>query len=157
MVLKMFVYCVLQQIFFALHGLRLAYACTSEILAASISENELPWHINAAAEIAGSVIFDDIDFIEKSKEFIDKERCSLFNRLQDIGFTCAVPLEPYVSECKFILLKLKEHSDMQALDFFIKKNILVKTCLSFKTLSNNHIRIAVRSKADNEAFIKALL
>lgn len=142
--------------FFALPGIRLAYACTSPEIAGKISRNELPWHINTAAEIAGCVIFEDNDYIQKSKNLIQEERKFLFENLNKYGKSSVIPMVPYFSECNFILIKLLKHSDVQAHEFFLDKNILIRTCSSFGVLGNNHIRIAVKSRIENEMFISAI-
>lgn len=142
--------------FFALPGIRLAYACTSEPLVNELEKLELPWHINAAAELAGNVIFNDMQFIETSKAFIKSERMFLLENLKYAEKRTRLPLKPYASDCNFILLKLLEDSDTHALEFFLKKNILVRTCSNFGVLGNNHIRIAVKSRKDNTKLIKAI-
>ncbi len=142
--------------FFALPGIRLAYSCTAKETVKRISSFEQPWHINILAEAAASIIFNDADFISKSKAYMHEARTSFFKALKQYGKTGSMQCIPYKSDCNFILLKLLNHTDIQALRFFEKKNILVRTCSSFSGLGNKHIRIAVKSKDDNKKFIEAL-
>ena len=142
--------------FFALPGIRLGYACTSTDTAAALSKIEMAWHINAFAEAAAPVIFFDKDFIAKSKAYIQKERAFLLENIEKYGTSGAIKFQAYKSRCNFILLKVLNAKDTDALKFFEKKGILIRTCSSFKTLGDNHIRIAVRSHKDNCKFIKAI-
>ncbi len=142
--------------FFALPGIRLAYACTSEDLVTRLEKFELPWHINAAAELAGNIIFNERQFIEASKTRIESERRFLFENIKRAENNPYLPLKPYASDCNFILLKLLKHSDTQAWEFFLNSSILIRTCSSFGVLGHNHIRIAVKSRADNIKLIEAL-
>lgn len=142
--------------FFALPGIRLGYACTSKRTVNCIEYFEQPWHINSFAEAAAKIIFNDTDFIFKSKQYIFEARDTFFKELKDNSKIGKIKFEPYTSDCNFILIKLLNATDKEAQDFLKKHNILVRTCSSFKTLSDNHIRIAVRSKEDNAKFIQAL-
>lgn len=142
--------------FFALPGIRLAYSCTASETVKRISSFEQPWHINAFAEAAAFTIFNDADFILKSKTYMAEARNSFFSALKKYEKTGSIQCIPYNSDCNFILLKLLNATDIQALHFFEKKNILVRTCSSFNVLGNTHIRIAVKSKEDNKKFIAAL-
>ncbi|WP_225969067.1 pyridoxal phosphate-dependent aminotransferase [Treponema pedis] len=143
--------------FFALPGLRLAYACTSPSVAEFISQFEQPWHINAFAEAAAQIIFTDTEFINKSRTYIRAAYSEFFAELNKHGTLGNIKFEPYPSDCNFILLKLLNCTDIQAQNFFEKKGILVRTCSSFKILNDNHIRIAVKSKEDNRKFIETLV
>ena len=142
--------------FFGLPGIRLGYACTSTDTAAALSKIEMAWHINAFAEAAAPVIFFDEDFIEKSKAYIQKERAFLLENIEKYGTSGEIKFQAHKSQCNFILLKVLNAKDEDALKFFEKRGILIRTCSSFKTLGDNHIRIAVRSHKDNCKFIKAL-
>ncbi|UTC74615.1 histidinol-phosphate aminotransferase family protein [Treponema sp. OMZ 792] len=142
--------------FFALPGIRLGYACTSPETVSALSKIEIVWHINAFAEAAAPAIFFDEDFIKKSKAYIQKERTFLLENIEKYGTSGAIKLQAYKSHCNFILLKVLNAKDEDALKFFEKKEILVRTCTSFKSLGDNHIRIAVRSHKDNCKFIKAI-
>lgn len=142
--------------FFGLPGIRLGYACTSTDTAAALSKIEMAWHINAFAEAAAPAIFFDEDFIAKSKAYIQKERVFLLENIEKYGTSGEIKLQAYKSQCNFILLKVLNAKDTDALKFFEKKGILIRTCSSFKTLGDNHIRIAVRSHKDNCKFINAI-
>lgn len=142
--------------FFALPGIRLGYACTSPETASEVSKIEIAWHINALAEAAAPIIFFDKDFIRISKDYIQTEREFLLKNIEKYGKTGTIKLEAYKSQCNFILLKVLNAKDEDALNFFERRGILIRSCRSFKTLTDNHIRIAVRSHKDNYKFIKAI-
>jgi threonine-phosphate decarboxylase len=57
--------------FFALPGIRLGYGCTSMETAKKIERNQLPWSVNTLADAAGQFIFNDKEYIEKSKLYIN--------------------------------------------------------------------------------------
>lgn len=140
--------------FFGLPGLRLAYACTSEKTAAVISSYQLSWHVNALAEIAGTVIFRDKSYIEKSKAYIKVEREFLLHELKKISGILV-----FKTEANFILLRLDSATADEVFDFFVRRGIILRKANNFFTVFGNTpdaelalaewIRIAVKSHADN--------
>lgn len=54
--------------FFAAPGLRLGYAMTSDLeLLKNIKEQMNPWSINSLAELGGSYMFNDWDYIHRTR------------------------------------------------------------------------------------------
>jgi len=72
--------------FFALPGIRLGYAFASEDFIEKYSEIEMPWSVNSYANAAGRCIFNDKDYIDKSKKYISKEREYLIAKLSEINW-----------------------------------------------------------------------
>ena len=144
--------------FFGLPGLRLAYACAAEKTAEEVSSKMLSWHVNAAAEIAGSVIFRDSDYIAKTKALIKAERAFLQTALAQCPAVQVVK-----SDANFILLRLRISTAERAFYFFVRRGIILRKANSFfSAFEKSHtpelaraewIRIAVKNHADNEKLI----
>jgi threonine-phosphate decarboxylase len=130
--------------FFALPGIRLGYGCTSKQKVMEIEKIELPWSVNSLADAAGKFIFNDIDYINESKAYIEKERNFLLNELSKIK-----GIEPYKTHTNFILIKLLDWDEEYVFNFFLTKGILIRKCSSFKELKENHIRVAVKDRENN--------
>lgn len=137
--------------FFAIPGIRLGYGCVSKEMASYMSEKQLTWSVNVFAEIAGRYIFEDQAYIERSKSYIEEERNFLLSNLKEIE-----GLEPYKSLTNYILIKLLNKNEEEVFKALVKKGFVVRKCSSFKVLGNNHIRIAVKDRKNNERLIKAL-
>lgn len=137
--------------FFALPGARLGYACGSEDTVKMIETVELPWTINSIANTAGQTIFNDKNYIKSSKNYIEIEREYLLCELNKIK-----NIKPYHSHTNFILIKLLNFDEESVFLHLLKYGILVRKCSSFKELGNNHIRIAVKNRNQNEILIQAL-
>ncbi len=136
--------------FFGLPGIRLGYACTSIDKAKEISQVELPWSVNALADIAGQFIFNDLDYIKESKGYIDKERSYLLNELSKIE-----GLKVYDSHTNYILIKLLENNEEYAFDHFLEHGIIIRKCSSFIDLGDNHIRVAIKDRKNNDKLLNA--
>ena len=130
--------------FFALPGIRLGYACTSNLKVDEISKIELPWSINSLADIAGQYIFKDSSYITRSKEYIEAEREFLLNELISIK-----AIKPYNTHTNYILVKLLNCDEEYAFRLFLENGIVIRKCSSFKELGKNHIRVAIKDRANN--------
>jgi threonine-phosphate decarboxylase len=137
--------------FFALPGLRLGYGCASSHKAQEIRKISLPWSINSFADAAGQYIFKDLEYIEESKKYIDKERIYLQDELSKIP-----GILPKKTDANFILLELVKWNEEYVFNNLLKQGILVRKCNSFIDLPSNYIRVAIKSRKDNEMLIKAL-
>lgn len=134
--------------FFALPGIRLGYACASNTKVEEISKIELPWSINALADIAGQYIFGDIDYIKWSKDYIEEERQFLLNELEKIK-----NIKAYKTHTNYILIKLEKLDEDYMFNHFLQGGIVIRKCSSFKELNNNHIRVAIKDRENNVKLI----
>ena len=140
--------------FFASPGLRLGYAVTSsEYLLTEIKEHKNPWTINSLAEIAGSILFQDKEFIVTAKKYIAAEReyvCSEIKKIQG--------LKLYQTTCNFVLIKItKEGKNADELfEYCIRNKMMIRNCSSFPTLSNEFFRICFMRREDNIALLTAI-
>lgn len=130
--------------FFGLPGLRLGYGCTNKKLAEKLRMELNPWSVNAFAEIAGRYIFKDEDYILESKNYIERERDFLLESLKELK-----GIKVYPSQANFILIKLMDRTETQALQYFLERGFLIRTCDGFSGLEGAHIRIAVRTHEEN--------
>jgi len=130
--------------FFALPGIRLGYGCTSPEKVKEMEKIELPWSVNTLADAAGQFIFNDKEYINESKAYIEAERSFLLNELSKIK-----GVMPYQTNTDFILIKLLSWNEEYVFNFFLKRGILIRKCSSFKVLNENHIRIAIKDRESN--------
>lgn len=136
--------------FFSLPGLRLGYGCTSLGLKEEIENIQMPWRINCFADFAGRFIFNQEDYIRKSKEYIEIERNYLFEELLKID-----GIKPYKTHSNYILIKLLKWDEEDVFNFFLKKGIMIRKCSSFESLGNTHIRVAIKDRKNNMKLLKA--
>lgn len=136
--------------FFAIPGIRLGYGCVSEKMADYIREKALTWSVNCFAEIAGRHIFLDKDYIKQSKEYITRERDFMLASLEEIK-----GIKPYKTLTNYILIRLLNKNEDEVFEDLVKKGFVVRKCSSFKVLGNDHIRIAIKDRKNNEGILKA--
>ena len=89
--------------FFAAPGLRLGYAiCGNRDLLNEINQKKNPWTINSLAAIAGEIMFQDEDYIKKTRELISSERARICARLDE-----SPNFKVYHAHANFVLVKLR--------------------------------------------------
>lgn len=140
--------------FFACPGLRLGYGASSdsEILK-YISQYKDPWSVNIFAELSGTVMFRDKEFIEETRALINKERDKIFKLLFDLN--C---VHVYDTQSNFFLLRLKR-DDITSTDIFnelIKNKILIRDCADFPYLDNHFIRFCILDGKSNDLLLSSL-
>lgn len=137
--------------FFAIPGLRLGYGCVSEEMAKNIEKLSMPWTVNSLAEIAGRYIFTDKEYIRDSKKYISEEREYLLEELDEIE-----GLKAFKTHTNYILIRLENKTEDYLFQALLKKGFVIRKCSSFKSLGENHIRIAIKDRENNVNFINAL-
>lgn len=141
--------------FFAAPGLRLGYAITgNQDLLRKIVTRQNPWSISSLAEIAGKLMFQDQDYIRKTRELIQGERSRLYQLLQ--GWDTVTVYPPMAN---FMLVKLKkEQVDADLLfDHCIRQGLMIRNCSTFPFLNNQFIRFCFMLPEQNDRLMKAFL
>ena len=139
--------------FFAIPGLRLGYGIgfDEEILNKMWDEKE-PWTVNTFANLAGLVMLDDKEYIEKSEKWILEEKEFMYKELSEFQY-----LKAYKTECNFILLKIQNISSASLRDKMIEKNILIRDASNFKFLDYHFVRLAIKDRESNIKVLEALV
>ncbi|MDD5495759.1 MAG: threonine-phosphate decarboxylase CobD [Candidatus Omnitrophica bacterium] len=139
--------------FFAMPGLRLGYLVAHRDTINRIRSFMPPWNVNCMAETAALSILKDKKYIRLSRQFIEEEKDYLYDRITDIE-----GLRPYPPAANFILIKIEKKGFMSAVfaERLLKKGILIRDCANFRNLSGNFIRMAVRSRNENQKLIEEM-
>ncbi len=135
--------------FFALPGLRIGYAVTSnDQLKEMIQEVSPAWNINVLAEVATKSALIDEKYIRDTREFINKEKEYLYGELIKIK-----NLKIYKPSVNFIFIKVKEDLDLQ--EELLKFKILIRSCSNYIGLNSRYYRLAVRTHEENFKLIES--
>ncbi|MBI5417071.1 threonine-phosphate decarboxylase [Candidatus Poribacteria bacterium] len=140
--------------FFAIPSLRLGYLVGHKSLINKFSQFQYPWNINSLAQITGEEILKDTEYIQKSREFITKEKKYLFDNLKKIpGLKVFQPSVNFIL-CKLEKTKIKSASELEKK--LIEYGIIIRNCNNFRGLNGNFFRVAVRKRKENNKLLLAL-
>lgn len=134
---------------FALPGIRMGYVMSTNRNISGLIPYFPEWNLSSVATEmikTCSDISENSDYLNRSAEYIRKERLFLSKALSELGF------KVFESDTVFILIK-----GMKGLyDLLLKKGILIRGCEDFHGLGDSFYRIAVRSHEDNGRLLKAV-
>jgi threonine-phosphate decarboxylase len=140
--------------FFAMPGIRFGYGVSSDVeFIEKLSKFQIPWNINSFAEVAIKTVLKDTEYINNSKVIIKKEREYFYLKLKEIKFIDKV----FESHGNFLLLKLKEASGEDIFNYCLSKGLLLRRCRNFRGLDDSFIRLAVKSREDNDKLLKIFM
>lgn len=136
---------------FGVPGLRLGFGVTNIKLAGILNLARIPWSIGSLAAAAATYLLGCEEHLEQSRIVIKEELAWLEFALQKLG------LRPLPSSVNFILVNIEPSglaSDILA-ERTMAQGVLVRDCQSFG-LGKIYLRVAVRSRSENERLIAAL-
>ncbi|MCM0649954.1 aminotransferase class I/II-fold pyridoxal phosphate-dependent enzyme [Clostridium swellfunianum] len=140
--------------FFAMPGIRFGYGVSSDkAFIEKLSKTQIPWNINSFAETAIKTVLKDTEYINNSKVLLYKEREYFSQKLKGFKFIDKL----YESHGNFFLLKLKETSGEELFNFCLSKGILIRRCRNFRGLNDSFIRLAVKSREDNNRLLEVFM
>lgn len=139
--------------FYALAGLRLGCALASPQLAEHLRSWLPPWEVNTMAQFAGVAALADHQYATETRELIHDERQLLTDALVRLPGVTVIP-----STVNYLLLRLAAPLTAQQLQerLFKKHHILLRDCSNFVGLDQQYVRMAVRSRPENERLLEAL-
>lgn len=140
--------------FFAIPGIRLGFAiCHDSAIIKRIQGEREPWTVNALAELTAKVVLDDREYIEKSENWIKKEKKWMYEEL-----TKGNNIKTYKTETNFILVRLTGNSNSKALrEKLIEDGILIRDCSNFPFLDENYIRLAIKDHKSNQYVVERVV
>lgn len=135
--------------FYALPGLRLGALIAHPERIASWNDRREPWQVNVLAEAAAHAALRDTAHAERSLDFVTREREWLIEEIRGIPGA-----EPWPTSANFIFVRLA-HPVTPLTDHLLREKILIRDCASWPGLAGPAIRIAVRTRRENELLLRA--
>ena len=138
--------------FFALSGLRLGYAISNPITRVRMDATLPLWPVDATAAAAVQLALEDTAHSERTRETNASDRCWLAEQLAALG------LKVFPASANYLLIRLPDN--VAGLCFWrrlvLEHGVVVRICGNFEGLTNQHIRIGVRSRSENQILIAAM-
>lgn len=138
--------------FYAIAGLRIGWLAASPALAGRLAAGREPWRLSTPAIAAGLACLKADALRAATLQVIPVLRAELASGLVKLG--CTV----YSSVANYLLCRLPvtapSATDIAAA--LRPQGILVRTCCDFAGLDDRHLRLAVRSAADNRRLLGEL-
>ncbi len=141
--------------FFAAPGLRLGYAVTgNQEIIQKYKTSSNPWSINSLAALAGEVMFQDQEYIQKTRDLIQKERTYCYEFLSK-----EKDFQPFAPVANFMLVRLC-NPKLSANDLFercIQKGLMIRNCTTFPFLDEHFVRFCFMKPEDNRTLLQTFV
>jgi threonine-phosphate decarboxylase len=138
--------------FFAIPGLRVAYAVDSSCQIDAMNRFIAPWPVTSLASDAVCAALNDQTYGEESRLGNEQRRRWLAREL------ARLKIATYPSSANFLLLRFSREVDVNQVweRMVVEEQIVLRSCANFEDLTERHLRIAVRSESENEKLICGL-
>ncbi len=134
--------------FYALPGLRVGYGVFHREVIGRLEQYKEPWTVNNFAQKAAIAALQDNVYAEETFILMKEEKTYLENSFRERG------IEFFPSAANYYLLEVGNGG--RVVHALRKKGVLVRDCSNFEGLGNSFIRVAVKSRKENERLIKGL-
>lgn len=138
--------------FFGLTGLRVGYGVASEEIIKILSRTKAPWNVNCLAQVAAVATLDDEDHSNRTSMLIKDERKFLARGLGEISV-----FKVYPADTNFFFIDVRQSgfTATQLKREMLKCGVLIRDCTSFTGIDEYYIRVAVKTRRENEKLLEA--
>jgi L-threonine-O-3-phosphate decarboxylase len=138
---------------FGLTGLRIGYGIASEEIINVLLCAKIPWNVNCLAQAAAVAALKDKGHLRVTRELIKKEKAQL---LAELGEIKSFKVFPPDANFFFIDIRKSGLTATELKNKLLRQGILIRDCTSFRGLDEYFIRVAVKTRVENERLIEAL-
>lgn len=137
---------------YTIPGLRFGYVMAHPAVISTLKDEQIPWSINSLVDAVVPKLLEDQNFVEHTKTVLHKQSEYISRVLASLDFI----MSP--TKVNFYLLRDKKHPErMEELYYFILKHgIVTRHTHNFKGLNGDYLRVAIRSKEENELLLSVL-
>ncbi len=132
---------------YAMAGVRLGYVlCRDTKFLTEMSEKTQCWNVSTLAQAAGIAALGCTDWLAESLKTISSERRYLTEELKRLG------IRVYPGEANYLLL----YAENDLCTRLMEHGIMVRDCSNYVGLTNGFLRIAVRTREENNLLLTEL-
>jgi threonine-phosphate decarboxylase len=137
--------------FFAMPGLRVAYAIACPEMRVSMESCVPAWPVSSIAAEAACMVLRDHASITATRESNTRERCWLREQLQALG------LRVFSGAANYLLVKIDGGRNGPELwrRLILEHRVVIRSCANFEGLDERYFRVAVRTRVDNQRLLDA--
>jgi threonine-phosphate decarboxylase len=137
---------------YGLTGLRVGYGIASEEIIHAMLNAKIPWNVNCLGQAAALAALGDEEHLRKTRALVKKEKAYLLDGLQRI-----VAFRVFPADANFIFLDVRKagFTAAQLKEKMLSYGLLIRDCSSFTGLDEYYVRVAVKTRRENERLLEA--
>ena len=137
--------------FFAAPGMRFGYGITGNVeFLKKLKSKQIPWSLNSLGAFAGELLFQDKEYIKKTRNLILSEREYMYTKLRELPFFYVYP-----AYANFLLVQIQKDG-LTSSDVFeacIREGLMIRDCSSFTGLEGEFVRFCIMDPEDNRRLL----
>ncbi|MFC2949169.1 threonine-phosphate decarboxylase CobD [Virgibacillus sediminis] len=137
---------------YTIPGLRIGYMMADASIINQLKKEQIPWSINGLVDAVVPKLLEDNRFVEQTSNWLHEQSNYIYRTLKQLNFYFSA------SSVNFYLLRdnLQPKRTEELFHFLVGHGILARHTHNFKGLNGKYLRIAIRSKEENEQLLTAL-
>lgn len=138
---------------YGLTGLRVGYGIAQREIIDLLFKVKLSWNVNCIAQVAAIAALNDEKYLRKTERLINTEKAFMLQELKRIkGFKI------FPADANFVFLDVRRSgfTAPQLKKEMLRYGIIIRDCSSFTGLDEYYIRVAIRTRSENERLMEAL-
>ena len=138
--------------FYGLTGLRVGFGLTDAGIVEVLCRVKMPWSVNSLGQAAAAAALVDNEHNEKTRALVRVERKFMLGELAKLkGF------KVFPSDANYIFVDVRQSgfSAEQLRERLLERGLLIRDCSSFHGLDGFFVRVAVRTRVENEKLLAA--
>ncbi len=142
---------------FAIPGIRMGFGIASTSFAKVLNNARLSWNLGSIADNVATALLKmeggvDSRYLVESRELIETERDYLTQKLNRRGF------KPFKSSVNYIFVDISEFSmnSTELAQRMASHGVLIRDCSSFQEIGDDYIRVAVRTREENDRILQTI-
>jgi threonine-phosphate decarboxylase len=137
---------------FGLTGLRIGYGVASEEIIEILLNAKIPWNVNCLAQAAATAALEDKEHLKRTRELVRGEKAFLMRELMQIKAFKVFP-----ADANFFFMDVRQSgcTAAQLKEKMLRYGILIRDCTSFRGLDEYYVRVAVKTRGENERLLEA--
>ena len=128
---------------------RLGYLVGPSWLIAQLDKVVLPYHLDAAKQLAGRIALRHTDDMERRVSTLVEERGRVTAALSDLG------VEVFPSGANFVLMRTRDHDAKQVWQRLVDAGVLIRDCSGWSHL-DGCLRVTIGLPGENDRFLAAM-
>ena len=134
---------------FGIPGLRIGFLIANPRVVEKMRQHQLPWNVNSMAQEAVRYLLENNDaiaaFLLKTRIYCERQRQQFHDILEVLP-----EMKPYPGKTPFILARLpNDLSADEVRNQLLKEMVLIRNCYNFQGLSDQFIRISLKTQETN--------
>ena len=137
---------------FGLTGLRIGYGVASEEIIEILLTAKIPWNVNCLAQAAAIAALEDKEHLKRTRELVRGEKAFLMRELIEIK-----AFKVFSADANFFFMDVRQSgcTAAQLKEKMLRYGILIRDCTSFRGLDEYYVRVAVKTRGENERLLEA--